>query len=206
MPRNALKNAKLLEAKRKLILEAGIRVFAKRGYHHTRVSEIAKEAGVAYGLIYHYFKNKKDILNTIFQEKWREFTLTIEKLARQQLTLEEKLYRIVSFILDGYRDMPELMDLLILELARSPKFLEKQNLKLFEKTFLELEELLRIYQKQGNLRDNLDARLLSFLFFGAIESAITGIVMKSLSNKEEQLEEYKWELISVFLRGILKNN
>ncbi len=205
MPRNASKNAQLLEAKRKLILEAGIRVFAKKGYHHTRVSEIAKEAGVAYGLIYHYFKNKKEILNTIFQEKWQEFTLTIEKLARQGLSLEEKLYRIVSYIIDGYRDMPELMDLLILELARSPKFLEKQNLKLFEKTFLHLEELLRIHQRRGDLRDDLDARLLSFLFFGAVESTITGIVMKSLSKNKEQLEEYKRELVSVFLKGLLKN-
>ncbi len=179
MPRNVVKNTWVLEAKRKLILSAGIRVFAKKGYHHTRVSEIAKEAGVAYGLIYHYFKNKKDILNTIFQEKWRDFTITVEKLIEQNLSLEEKLLRIVSYILDGYREMPELMDLLILELARSPKFLEKQNLKLFEKTFLNLGELLRIHQKQGELRPDLDPRLLSYIFFGAIESTITGIVMKS---------------------------
>lgn len=204
MPRNAIKNTQILEAKRKLILSAGIRVFAKKGYHHTRVSEIANEARVAYGLIYHYFKNKKDILNTIFQEKWQEFTLTIEKLAEQELSLEEKLYRIVSYIIDGYRDMPELMDLLILELARSPKFLEKQNLKLFEKTFLDLEELLRIHQKQGNLRHDLDARLLSYIFFGAVESTITGIVMKSLSKNKEQLEEYKRGLVSVFLSGLLR--
>lgn len=204
MPRNAIKNTKILEAKRKLILSAGIRVFAKKGYHHTRVSEIAKEAGVAYGLIYHYFKNKKDILNTIFQEKWHDFTLTIEKLAEQELSLEEKLYRIVSYIIDGYRDMPELMDLLILELARSPKFLEKQNLKLFEKTFLDLEKLLRLHQMQGDLRNDLDTRLLSYIFFGAVESTITGIVMKSLSKNKDALEGYKQGLVSVFLSGLLK--
>ncbi len=204
MPRNVVKNTWVLEAKRKLILSAGIRVFAKKGYHHTRVSEIAKEAGVAYGLIYHYFKNKKDILNTIFQEKWRDFTITVEKLIEQNLSLEEKLLRIVSYILDGYREMPELMDLLILELARSPKFLEKQNLKLFEKTFLNLGELLRIHQKQGELRPDLDPRLLSYIFFGAIESTITGIVMKSLSKNKEEMEEYKRQMVSVFLEGLLQ--
>jgi AcrR family transcriptional regulator len=205
MSRNALKNTRTLEAKRKQILSAGIRVFAKKGYHHTRVSEIAKEAGVAYGLIYHYFKNKKDILNTIFQEKWCDFTLTIEELIEKELPLKEKLYKIVSFIIDGYMDMPELMDLLILELARSPKFLEKQNLKLFEKTFLDLEELLKIHQRKGSIRQDLDARLLSYIFFGAVESTITGIVMKSLSKNKEQLEEYKKGLVSVFLNGLLKN-
>ncbi len=204
MPRNAGKNSGFLEGKRRLILSAGIRVFAKKGYHHTRVSEIAKEAGVAYGLIYHYFKNKRDILNTIFQEKWRDFTLTIEKLTGENLSLEEKLLHIVSYILDGYREMPELMDLLILELLRSPKFLEKQNLKLFEKTFLHLEELLKTHQKQGELRADLDPRLLSYIFFGAIESTITGMVMESLSKNKEEMEEYKRELISLFLKGVLQ--
>lgn len=204
MPRNALKNTEVLEAKRKLILSAAIRVFAKKGYHHTRVSEIAKEAGVAYGLVYHYFKNKKEILNTIFQEKWREFTSTIEGVKFADIPLEKKLMKIVSFIIDGYIEIPELMDLLILELARSPKFLEKENLKLFERTFLDLEELLKIHHKKGELKSEANTRLLSYVFFGAIESTITGIVMKNLGKQKSELEKIKTELVRVFLKGILK--
>lgn len=204
MPRNALKNTEVLEAKRKLILSAAIHVFAKKGYHHTRVSEIAKEAGVAYGLVYHYFKNKKEILNTIFQEKWREFTSTIEGVKFADIPLEKKLMKIVSFIIDGYIEIPELMDLLILELARSPKFLEKENLKLFERTFLDLEELLKIHHKKGELKSEANTRLLSYVFFGAIESTITGIVMKNLGKQKSELEKIKTELVRVFLKGILK--
>lgn len=203
MPRSAAKNAKILEEKRRKILLAGIKVFAKRGYHHTRVSEIAREAGVAYGLIYHYFKNKRDILNTIFQEKWQDFTQTIEDLKEKELTLKEKLYRILSFIVDGYLEMPELMDLLILELARSPKFLEKQNLKLFEKTFVELENLLSKGQQRGEIKRGLNPRLLSFIFFGAIESILTGIVMKRFDKNPEQIEAIKTELIRALTEGIL---
>jgi len=202
MPKNWVKNQQLIAEKRRKILDAGIRVFARKGYHHTRVSDIADEAGVAYGLIYHYFKNKKEILNTVFHEKWRQFTRTIENLIEQNIPLEEKLNKIVSFIIDGYAEMPELMDLLILELARSPKFLEKQNLKIFEKTFIHLEQLLKFHQKNGTLRNDMDPKLLSFMFFGAIESIITGIAMNILGKQKPLLEKFKRELVSMFLRGV----
>jgi hypothetical protein len=98
--------------------------------------------------------------------------------------------------------MPELMDLLILELARSPKFLEKQNLKIFEKTFIHLEQLLKFHQKNGTLRNDIDPKLLSFMFFGAIESIITGIAMNILGKQKPLLEKFKRELVSMFLRGV----
>ena len=57
--------------KRRLILDAAIRVFARRGFHACRVSDVADEAGVAYGLVYHYFDSKEEILNTLFRERWQ---------------------------------------------------------------------------------------------------------------------------------------
>ena len=57
--------------KRRLILDAASRVFARRGFHACRVSDVADEAGVAYGLVYHYFRSKEEILNTLFLERWQ---------------------------------------------------------------------------------------------------------------------------------------
>ena len=57
--------------KRRLILDAAITVFARQGFHHCRVSDVADEAGVAYGLVYHYFDSKEEILNELFLERWQ---------------------------------------------------------------------------------------------------------------------------------------
>ena len=57
--------------KRRMILDAAVRVFARQGFHHCRVSDVADEAGVAYGLVYHYFNSKEEILNTLFLERWQ---------------------------------------------------------------------------------------------------------------------------------------
>ena len=64
--------------KRRLILDAAIRVFAREGYHRCRVSDIAREANVAYGLVYHYFRSKDEVLDTLFTERW---TLLLDAIA-----------------------------------------------------------------------------------------------------------------------------
>ena len=72
--------------KRRLILDAAVRVFARRGFHHCRVSDVADEAGVAYGLVYHYFSSKEEILNTLFLERWQIMLDAIAEIdARQDL-------------------------------------------------------------------------------------------------------------------------
>ena len=87
--------------KRRLILDAAIRVFAREGFHRCRVSDIAKEADVAYGLVYHYFRSKDEILNTIFSERWALLLESIAEVERQELPVRQKLHAIVSFIIDS---------------------------------------------------------------------------------------------------------
>ncbi len=65
-----ISQAKAALDKRRLILDAAVRVFARQGFHACRVSDIADEAGVAYGLVYHYFASKDEVLNTLFLERW----------------------------------------------------------------------------------------------------------------------------------------
>ena len=101
--------------KRRQILDAAIRVFARQGFHATRVSDIADEAGVAYGLVYHYFKSKDQVLNELFVERWSLLLAAIEETDRGDGPPREKLAAVASFIVDSYVHDPELMKVIIVE-------------------------------------------------------------------------------------------
>ncbi len=70
--------------RRRTILRAAIDVFARKGYHGCRIADVAKEAGVAYGLVYHYFKNKDELLETVFQACWSGFSTRVRALAEAE--------------------------------------------------------------------------------------------------------------------------
>src|ERR1700704_16437 len=89
--------------KRRIILEAAVRVFARQGFHTCRVSDIADEAGVAYGLVYHYFSSKEEILDTLFLERWDVMLEAISEVDASQRSARGKLYAIAGFIVDSYR-------------------------------------------------------------------------------------------------------
>jgi TetR/AcrR family fatty acid metabolism transcriptional regulator len=105
--------------KRNRIVDAAIRVFARLGYHGARISDIAREAGVAYGLVYHYFKNKEQILNTIFEERWSGFLEAVDEIADGPTSTEDKLVSIAALILNAYRVRPEWVKVFVLEIQRS---------------------------------------------------------------------------------------
>ena len=106
--------------KRRLILDAAIRVFARQGFHDCRVSDVADEAGVAYGLVYHYFDSKEEILNTLFTERWQIMLDAIAEIdAQQDLPARDKLYMVAGFIIDSYRHEPDLMKVIIVEVTRA---------------------------------------------------------------------------------------
>src|SRR5258705_6345321 len=104
--------------KRRQILDAAITVFARQGFNACRVSDIADEAGVAYGLVYHYFKSKDEVLNELFSERWSLLLAAIEEADRSAgLTPRAKLEAVAGFIVDSYRHDPGLMKGIILEVA-----------------------------------------------------------------------------------------
>src|SRR5690349_3449271 len=105
--------------KRRNILDAAVKVFARQGFHLTRVSDIADEAGVAYGLVYHYFKSKDDVLNELFNQRLSLLLAAIEEADGSTRTPREKLSVVASFIVDSYRHDPELMKVIIVEVTRA---------------------------------------------------------------------------------------
>ena len=105
--------------RRRQILDAAIRVFARQGFHACRVSDIAREAGVAYGLVYHYFNSKDQVLNELFVERWSLLLAAIEEVDSRPIPPREKLDAVAGFIIDSYRHDPELMKVIIVEVTRA---------------------------------------------------------------------------------------
>ena len=105
--------------KRRMILDAAVRVFARQGFHTCRVSDIAYEAQVAYGLVYHYFGSKDEVLDTLFVERWDILLEAIRETDATDIPAREKLHAIASFIVDSYRHDPELMKVIIVEVTRA---------------------------------------------------------------------------------------
>src|SRR6202035_1757298 len=114
--------------KRRMILDAAVRVFARQGFHTCRVSDIADEAKVAYGLVYHYFSSKEQILDTLFLERWDVMLAAIAEADASQPEPREKLRAIASFIVDSYRHDPELMKVIIVEVTRATNSFARTHL------------------------------------------------------------------------------
>jgi TetR/AcrR family transcriptional regulator, fatty acid metabolism regulator protein len=192
------------EDKRRTILRAAVKVFAERGYHGCRIADIAREAGVAYGLVYHYFENKEALLTSVFEESWSLFTTIVKTVSEADLPVAEKLEQIMTVALDAYRAHPHAVQVMVLEIARSPFFLEHSRLEAFQETFRVTTDLIARHQKTGELRDDVDPSHAAYLVFGAIEILLTGFVLGTLDVEDDAaFEGAKKDAIRVMIAGLL---
>ncbi|MCR9097624.1 MAG: TetR/AcrR family transcriptional regulator [bacterium] len=159
--------------KRKLILDTAIQVFAEKGYPDTRISDIAKRAEIAYGLVYHYFKNKEEILDTIFMERWGEFIASVRAIAGDDGPVEDKLRSIAEVILSAHRSRPEWVKILIFEIRRSQRMLDRERMEGIAELFEAIAGILRDGQARGELRRDLDPEVACYIFVGGLDTVVT---------------------------------
>lgn len=163
--------------KREAILDAAVRVFARSGYHGARVSDIAREAGIAYGLVYHYFTNKEEILGAIFEERWSTFLQAVDGVSRRDTTTGDKLVSVAALILNAYRLHPEWVKVLVLEIQRSSRFAEPGQIRAVTALMQSVARILRAGQEAGELRADLDPDVACYVFIGALELVVTSLVL-----------------------------
>jgi AcrR family transcriptional regulator len=163
--------------KRARILEAATHVFASRGYHGARVSDIAREAGIAYGLVYHYFRNKEEILETIFAERWGAFLDVVDGIGAGPQPASEKLRQLAAIVLFAYRRRPDWVKVLVFEIQRTSRFSEPEQIEAVGRLFRAVARIVRVGQDAGELRNDLDANLVCLAFIGALETMITSQVL-----------------------------
>ncbi|HEY0410639.1 MAG TPA: TetR/AcrR family transcriptional regulator [Candidatus Dormibacteraeota bacterium] len=188
---------------RERIVAAATQVFARRGLHGARVADIAEEAGIAYGLVYHHFRNKEEILAAIFQERWGRHLGYLEEVAASPAPVRERLRRLVHFWVETYRNDPHLMTVMINEISRSYEFIESHDVGTVIEAFVIVERMLTQAQEQGELRADLDCRLASYLILGAAEMVLTGYVLGTLGRtaREEYAADER-QLVAMLLDGI----
>jgi TetR/AcrR family transcriptional regulator, fatty acid metabolism regulator protein len=186
--------------KRRLILDAAIRVFAEHGYHGARVGDIAKDAGVAHGLLYHYFASKDDVLRTIFVENWGELIARFRAVEASDEPAREKLEGITKILLRTWRNDPALVTVMVREVARSQ--LLQEQVEDVREAFAILQRVIEEGQAAGTFRRDVDARLASWLVYGGLEEVLTGWVLGQLPDSEEDVARAERTAIELALGGL----
>jgi AcrR family transcriptional regulator len=188
--------------KRRVILDAAVRVFARQGFHTCRVSDIADEAGVAYGLVYHYFQSKDEVLDTLFLERWDVMLDAIREIDAQTLPAQAKLRAIASFIIDSYRHDPDLMKVIIVEVTRAANSFGAVHLGKITEAYRQIQGIVEQAQQQGEFRDAVTAEFAAMAFYGAIEQVLTGWIFGLLDEGDEAYERAKDYVVETICHGL----
>ena len=188
--------------KRRLILDAAVRVFARQGFHTCRVSDIADEAGVAYGLVYHYFQSKDEVLDTLFLERWNVMLEAIRETDAQQIPARDKLHAIASFIVESYRHDPELMKVIIVEVTRAANSFGAVHLAKIAEAYGQISGIVEQAQKNGEFRDTVSAEFAAMAFYGAIEQVLTGWIFGTLEEGDEAYDRAKDYVVGTICDGL----
>jgi TetR/AcrR family fatty acid metabolism transcriptional regulator len=188
--------------KRRLILDAAIRVFARQGFHTTRVSDIADEAGVAYGLVYHYFDSKDQVLNELFSERWSLLLAAIEEADRDQASSREKLAAVASFIVDSYRHDPDLMKVIVVEVTRAANSFGRTHLPEIRRAYEMIAKIVADGQESGEFRADVDPFFASMWFYGAIEQLLSAWVFDLLPGGHGDFEHAKEMVVETICGGL----
>ena len=188
------------EYKRRLLLDAAVRVFARKGYHAARVGDIAEEAGVAYGLLYHYFSSKEEVLRSVFRETWRALIATIESVEESSEPPREQLRKVAEILLRSWRRDPDLVRVLVLEVTRSQ--LLAGEMDEIVASFKAIQKIVERGQADGSIRADLDALLASYVFYGAIDELLTGWVLGRLPDSDEDLARAERTVVEIVAGGL----
>ena len=188
------------EDKRRLILDAAVRVFARKGYHASRVGDIAEEAGVAHGLLYHYFRSKDELLETIFRETWRDVLDAVRAIEETDESARERLAGVAKILLRAWRRDPDLVRVLVREVTRSSHV--QRRVDEIDQAFAGLERIIARGQEDGEFRPDVDPRMVSYVFYGALEEILTGWVLGQLEDGDEQIAAAEQTVIEVVCGGL----
>jgi len=187
--------------KHQKILHAAIKVFSEKGFYNSRVSEIAKEADVADGTIYLYFKNKDDILISLFEEEFGKFVQNMQVELGKEKDPLQKIKRFAITHLSIVTKHPHLGEVMGVEVRQSTKFMKEY----INKPFLEYLNIIRSVviegQEKGLLRKDLTPGVMKRAFFGALDEMARYWVLST--KKKHSIDQAAIQISDVFIRGMM---
>jgi len=185
------------------ILRAAAKVFARSGYFNAKVSDVAREAGVADGTVYLYFKNKDDLLMSIFTSAMDEF---ISRAKSELVAIDDPRERLRHFAHLHFESLERDRDMAIvfqIELRQSTKFMEQFSATKLAEYFRVIREILEEGQRRGLFRRHLNSKLVAKILFGALDEMATNWV---LSHNHYRLTAMVEPVIDIFLNGVGQSN
>ena len=203
MPRNSVASAVVktpVADKGEAILRAATSVFAEKGFFNAKVADIAKAAGVADGTVYLYFKNKDDVLHSIFDRAMDEFIADGRRELATLTTPEEKLRRIAELHLERLSADRDMAIVFQVELRGSIKFMQEFSAAGFSEYLDIIRATIAEGQKGGVIRSDIKPIVCAKMFYGALDEMVTNWI---LSSKSYPLAPMADEVLKVFFGGLL---
>jgi TetR/AcrR family transcriptional regulator, fatty acid metabolism regulator protein len=185
--------------KREAILRAAISVFARCGYFNSKVADIAREAGVADGTVYLYFKSKEEILHSIFDRSVDEALGAAKERVEQLSDPREKLRQIAHMHLERLGADRDLAVVFQVELRGSTKFMEEFSAAGFAEYLSLIRATFEEGQRAGMFRADLNARVVAKVLFGALDEMATNWI---LSKRRYKLAPMADQVLDIFLNGV----
>jgi len=188
--------------RRRQILDAAVRVFARQGFHSTRVADIAEEADVAYGLVYHYFSSKENVLNELFTQRWSLLIEAIEEADRGDVPPKDKLGAVAGFIIDSYRYDPDLMKVIIVEVTRAANSFGRTHIEQINGAYERIARIVAGGQASGDFREDIDPAFVAMAFYGAIEQLLSGWIFGFIPGSDQDFDSARELLVRTICEGL----
>ncbi|MFY9399317.1 MAG: TetR/AcrR family transcriptional regulator [Desulfomonilia bacterium] len=187
--------------KQEMIIDAALEVFRDKGYANARMADIARRAGVSYGLVYHYFGSKEVLFNLIVESWWNDLYSMLEAEKASDGDFRDKLVHILEFFLNTYIKKPNLISIFVSEVCRSSVYHTEEGLARFLKFFSLCEEIMLEGQKQGVLKKEVPPHHLTYIFYGAIETFISVMVLGREPLTRKRQDRAVKAVMEVFMNG-----
>jgi AcrR family transcriptional regulator len=187
------------EEKRRQILDAAVRVFAHKGFHTCRVGDIAEEAGVAHGLLYHYFSSKDEVLEAVFRENWSVLVDRIDAVEASGEPAREQLRHVTAILLRTWLHQPDVVRVVVREIARSPEV--QSRIGELVKPIEAIRRIIERGQRAGEFRTDIDPQLAGTIFYGGIDEILTSWVLGQAPDGDEDVAAAERTLVDVVCAG-----
>ena len=188
------------DERRTQLLATALDVFAAKGLDGATVKDLSDAAGVAQGLLYHYFRSKEELLETIFRETWRDVLDAVRSVEESDESAHDRLAGVAKILLRAWRRDPDLVRVLVREVTRSSHL--QQRIAEIDAAFAGLERIVARGQEEGEFRSDLDPRMASYVFYGALEEILTGWVLGQLEDGDEAIARAEQTVVEVICGGL----
>jgi TetR/AcrR family fatty acid metabolism transcriptional regulator len=187
------------EEKRKKILDAATKVFARVGFSNTRIQDVAQEAGIAHGTVYLYFKSKDDLFISIFQESLGELIDYISSEVQKKDSAEDKLRRMISLQLDVIEENPDLTKLILIEFPGTGNFLNDRNIDVLSNYIDVIGDVLKNGIEEGIFSTNVKPDIIATMIYAAMQGIATRWILDGMNYSIKTMDV---EISEIFLKGL----